>query len=67
MDITFNLIVPDTGEELFIAWRRALDEMLPSPLRARFRFVRAKLQSLPPETRFDAIVSPANSYGRMGI
>ena len=67
MDITFNLIVPAPGEELPIAWPMALDQMLPSPLTSRFRFVRAKLQSLPPETRFDAIVSPANSYGRMGI
>lgn len=68
MEIDFQLIVPPSDEALYSAWNSALNERLPAPLRKRFRFVRARLDGklLPPETKFDVIVSPANSYGRLG-
>lgn len=65
MDIDFHLIVPASDDQLFNEWKNALDKVLSQPLRSRLHFVRARLNDLP-GTRFDAIVSPANSYGRMG-
>lgn len=65
MDIEFHLIVPERSQELYDEWQRALNEHVPPNLRRQFHFVRSLLNDLP-GTRFDAIVSPANSYGRMG-
>ena len=65
MDIDFHLIVPEYDNKLYDEWRSVLDKEIPLPLRGRFHFVRSRLQDLP-GTKFDAIVSPANSYGRMG-
>ena len=65
MNIEINLIITPTNDELFQEWKNAINKVIPPPLRNRLHFVRAKLDDLP-GTRFDAIVSPANSYGRMG-
>lgn len=66
IDITFNLIVPSQNDGLYTEWKKALDDILPAHWKDSFHFIRARLDDLPPETRIDAIVSPANSYGRMG-
>lgn len=65
MDIKFYLIVSPYDEELYTSWKEALDELLPDTLRSKFSFVRKRLKDISGD-RFDAIVSPANSYGRMG-
>lgn len=65
MDVIFHLIVPSNDDELYKSWKQALDELLPESLRSRFTFVRERLEHLS-GVHFDAIVSPANSYGRMG-
>ena len=67
MNVDFWLLVPSSNEELYAEWRAALNKALSPDVLARFRFVRARLGvDLPPDVKFDAIVSPANSYGRMG-
>ena len=65
MNIEFQLIVPESSQELYDEWQRALDEFVPLTIRSQFHFVRSTLNDLP-GTRFDAIVSPANSYGQIG-
>ncbi|KAL5522685.1 hypothetical protein ACEPAG_8703 [Sanghuangporus baumii] len=64
MDVQFHLIVPSNDNKLYDEWKSALDRELSPSLRNKFDFVRARLENLP-NTKFDAIVSPANSYGRM--
>ncbi|TDL25138.1 macro domain-like protein [Rickenella mellea] len=65
LSIDFLLIVPQRENELYNTWKTALNSKLPSALANRFSFLRCKLNDLLPDTRFDAIVSPANSYGRL--
>lgn len=65
MDLTFHLIVSPRDDALYTSWKEALDELLPDSLRSKFNFVRERLENIS-GVRFDAIVSPANSYGRMG-
>ena len=65
MDLTFHLIIPSSDNDLYVDWKDAIDRELSPSLRDKFHFVRARLGDLP-GTKFDAIVSPANSYGRMG-
>lgn len=67
MNVDFYLIVSSSNEELYSIWRDALTKLLSPVLQSHFHFLRANLGvDLPPEVKFDAIVSPANSYGRMG-
>jgi len=65
MNIDFICIVTSGQDELYTAWLHALDKYLPQRTRERFSFLRCYLREndFPPDTKFDAIVSPANSFG----
>ena len=65
MDVDFHLLVPQSDEDLYNQWQTAIQHGLPESLKSHFYFVRTRLDDLP-GTRFDAIVSPASCYGRMG-
>ncbi|TDL25141.1 hypothetical protein BD410DRAFT_784965 [Rickenella mellea] len=57
--------MPPREIELYDTWKTVLNSKPVLPLEDRFSFLRCKLNDLFPDTRFDAIVSPANSYERL--
>lgn len=65
MNVDFHLLVPQNDDELYGHWQASVQQELPDDLKRHFCFIRTRLNDLP-GTRFDAIVSPANSYGRLG-
>ncbi|KAH9913730.1 uncharacterized protein B0H18DRAFT_158211 [Fomitopsis serialis] len=69
--VTFVFMEPkqkasSPGPSLNEAWKRHIQELLPSQDQQRFHVVEARLDTLePPHSEFDCMVSPANSYGIM--
>ncbi|KAH9940611.1 macro domain-like protein [Amylocystis lapponica] len=60
------LTLLDISSSLVDEWRRALAQHVPESIRDRITIVQSTLEDLtPPESQFDCIVSPANSYGRL--
>jgi len=59
-----KFILLEINPDLIDAWKRAFtDHNLPLD---NFSIVQSKLQDLPDDLRrFDCVVSPANSYGRL--
>ena len=63
---TVHFTVIDTSGTLITACSEAFKQHLTDPVRARFTLIQSRLNQLqPPDSYFDCIVSPANSYGRL--
>lgn len=63
-DVHFVLL--DRSNHLAEEWKLAFAEHLSSDVHKRITIITAALEALtPPESLFDCIVSPANSYGIM--
>ena len=61
-----HFVLFDISEALVEAWRHALEEHIPETARSRFTIKLTHLEDeCFPEERFECIVSPANSYGRL--
>lgn len=62
--VRFTII--DTSGSLVAACGHAFKQHLSEPVLSRFTLKQSKLSQLqPPDSLFDCIVSPANSYGRL--
>jgi hypothetical protein len=56
----------DFTEEIVDAWNDAFAKIIPDRLRPQITTLHCALETLPAEhVKFDCIVSPANSYGRL--
>ena len=63
---TLQFILLDVSAPLIKEWQHALTELIPTSFQNNFSIVQSKLADLKaPNNRFDCIVSPANSYGRL--
>jgi hypothetical protein len=56
----------DISEALVQGWDHAFSQLVPEQVRTQIQTLTCALSKLPPEhAKFDCIVSPANSYGRL--
>jgi hypothetical protein len=56
----------DISEALVQGWDRAFSQLVPEQVCTQIQTLTCALSKLPPEhAKFDCIVSPANSYGRL--
>lgn len=63
-DVQFIFL--DMSTALVQAWKKAFTEHLDDSIHEKFTFLNCKLEDIPPpHDKFDCIVSPANSYGRL--
>ncbi|THH19316.1 hypothetical protein EW146_g1828 [Bondarzewia mesenterica] len=63
--MTVKFVLFDVSADLVDEWRQAFAALVPQECRAQVTILESTLRDLkPPNTPFDCIVSPANSFGR---